>query len=117
MAGSVPEQAGFTQSSSRSHHGLVPSDRTAARIQRDQIIFGQGSDAPRAGFEVVDQERGRKVNLLGKDGLLNDPGEIGSFNTTVANGTCNSKTRRFRPRTGLIQKTGYDLAEFPMFPA
>src|SRR5947208_186215 len=57
------------------------------------------------------------MNLLGKDRLLNDPGEIGSFNTTVANGTCNSKTRRFRPRTGLIQKTGYDLAEFPMFPA
>src|SRR5206468_2427890 len=66
MPASIPKQSGFAEAGAGGDHGLIARNGAAALVQHDQIVFRQRADAPGAGLEIIDQQRGRKMNLLGK---------------------------------------------------
>src|SRR5207248_8206552 len=83
MAASIPKQSGFAESGTGGDYGLIASNRAAALVQHDQIAFRQRADAPGAGLEIVDQKRGRKMNLLRKSRLFDDPGQVRCLDAAI----------------------------------
>ena len=57
------------------------------------------------------------MNLFGQSRLLDDPGQVRGFDAAVTHRASDAEACRFRTRSGIIQKLGYDLAEFAVFTA
>src|SRR5439155_12572731 len=70
-----------------------------------------------AGFEVVDEQSGGKMNLFGETRLLDDPGKVGSLNASVAHRAGDAEAGHFGARAGVVQEFGDDFAEFAVFAA
>src|SRR5258708_37425711 len=97
---SIPEESGFAESCSRSDHCLVAHGRPADMVQRNEVSFSQRTNTPGAGFEVVDQQRGRKMNLLRESGLLDHPREGRRFKPPVAHWARDAEARCLRTSAG-----------------
>src|SRR5580692_9519626 len=63
MLAAVPEQPGFPQAGPGRDDCLIPI-RWHYLVKRQQILRAEGSNAPRIGFEIINQQSGGQLNLF-----------------------------------------------------
>src|SRR5258708_31896620 len=117
MPASIPEESGFSESSSRSDHCLIAHGRSAHMVQRNEVLVSQRTNAPRTGFEIVNQQGGRKMNLLGESRLPDHPRQIGSLDTSVPHRSRDAEAGSLWTRAGCVNELAHNFPEFAVLAA
>src|ERR1700722_20397409 len=96
VAASIPEQTSFAEAGAGCDDGLISDGWAGDMIQWNQVARGQAADAPCAGLQIIDEQRGGKMNLLRQARLFDHPGQVGGFDATIAHGAGDSEACDFR---------------------
>src|SRR5580692_1510971 len=108
---SVPIHSGLAQSGAGGDDGLVALGVSFHLVQRHDIFRIESGNAPRVGFEIVDENRLLQIEFVGETRGLNDPGKIGGFNPPVANRARYAKAGSIRMQLCSLDELGDDLIQ------
>src|SRR5208282_2860585 len=115
---SVPDEASFAQARSCRNYGLIAGGILIAKmVESDGVGRPQTLDSPSLRLEIVDQLDRIELQFPRQARRLDDPGQIGSFDPSIAHRTGDTEAGDGWPLAGFGDELEHNLIQPAKFPA